>query len=90
MKERDVVASFIPQGVCSRQIDFEIDDVGLVRDVRFTKGCAGNALGVATLVEGRPATEIIALLKGLPCDNKPTSCPDQLAKALAAELEARS
>ena len=74
--------SFTPKGVCSSKIDFEIDQDGLVRNVRFTRGCAGNTKGVAALVEGRPAEEIIALLKDIPCGFKKTSCPDQLARAL--------
>jgi uncharacterized protein (TIGR03905 family) len=84
------LASYSPEGVCSIRIDFEIDDEGLVRDLSFTKGCPGNAQGVAKLAEGRPAEEIIELFRGIPCGRKDTSCPDQLAKALSQELESRS
>lgn len=80
------MATYIPQGVCSRKIEFEIDEEGLVRDVRFTRGCAGNTAGLAILAEGQPATRLIELLKGVPCGLKSTSCPDQLAVALEAEL----
>jgi len=83
------MASYIPQGVCARRIDFEVDEEGLVHDIVFTRGCPGNALGLAKLAEGRPATELIALFDGVPCADKPTSCPDQLAQALAAYLKAR-
>jgi len=83
------MATFAPEGVCSKQIDFHIDGEGLIRDVSFTGGCPGNAVGVAKLVEGRPAAEVIALFDGLACGNKPTSCPAQLAKALQQELEGR-
>ncbi|MDR2109227.1 MAG: TIGR03905 family TSCPD domain-containing protein [Coriobacteriales bacterium] len=79
--------SYQPKGVCASQIDFSIDDEGLVRDVSFTGGCPGNALGVARLAEGRPATELIELFSGIPCGSKPTSCPTQLAKALQEHLE---
>jgi uncharacterized protein (TIGR03905 family) len=81
--------SFIPEGVCSTRIDFEIDDEGLTHNVRFTRGCPGNAVGLAKLAEGRPAPEIIELFTDLPCGTKPTSCPAQLAKALSRELESR-
>jgi uncharacterized protein (TIGR03905 family) len=82
--------SFIPQGVCATNIDFEIDDEGLVHDVRFTKGCPGNTLGVALLAEGRPAGELIELFKDVPCGRRGTSCPAQLALALSQELEFRA
>jgi uncharacterized protein (TIGR03905 family) len=68
-------------GTCSRQIHFDVID-GVVHNVHFIGGCMGNTLAVAKLVEGRNAKEMIALLKGTPCGNRGTSCPDQLAKAL--------
>jgi len=80
------VPSFKPTGVCAKQIDFELDSDGLVHDIHFMKGCPGNAIGVAKLAEGRSAEELIKLFKGLPCGDKCTSCPDQLAVALEAEL----
>ena len=83
------MSSFIPKGVCSTKIDFEIDDEGLVHNVRFTDGCPGNSAALTLLTENRAATDLIKLLEGLPCDRKNTSCPDQLTKALSEELEAR-
>lgn len=71
-------------GVCSQAIHFELDEEDRVRNVRFVKGCPGNLSGIAKLVEGMKREEVIERLSGLPCGNKPTSCPDQLAKALAA------
>lgn len=83
------MASYIPHDVCSRRIDFDIDNENKVRNVSFEGGCSGNALGVSRLVEGRDADEIIALLSGTPCGKRDTSCPDQLAQALAENLQAR-
>jgi len=80
------MASYIPKGVCSQKIEFEIDADGLVRNVRFTRGCSGNTAGLAKLAEGQPAERLIELLDGIPCGYKSTSCPDQFAKALAEEL----
>ena len=80
------MATYIPRGVCSSRIDFDVDENGLVFNVKFTNGCAGNTAGLAKLAEGRPAVELIALLKGVPCGLRGTSCPDQLARALEAEL----
>lgn len=69
------------QGTCSRQIDIDIED-GIVRNVSFTGGCHGNTQGVAALVRGMKADEVIARLEGIDCHGKGTSCPDQLARAL--------
>ena len=76
---------YTPPGVCPKAIDFELEN-GIVKNVRFTGGCSGNTQGVAALIQGMPAEEAIRRLKGLKCGFKPTSCPDQLAKALEAAL----
>lgn len=73
--------SFTPQGVCSAQIDFEIEN-GIVKNVRFTRGCNGNTQGISALVEGMKVDDVISRLKGTNCNGRGTSCPDQLAKAL--------
>ena len=73
------------QGTCSQAIEFEIVD-GVVKNVQFYGGCSGNTQGVATLVEGMKAEDIIAKLEGIRCGFKSTSCPDQLAKAIKQAL----
>ena len=78
--------SYKTRGTCSRQIDFELDN-GIVKNVSFFGGCNGNLKGTGALVEGRPAEEVIQLLKGMKCGFKPTSCPDQLAQALEKALD---
>mgnify|MGYP002735156978 CR=1 FL=1 len=70
-------------GVCAAKIVFEVDN-DIVHNVRFIGGCSGNTQGVAKLAEGMKADEVIARLQGIRCGMKATSCPDQLAKALAA------
>lgn len=75
-----------PSGVCSRMITFDVED-NKVKSVQFFGGCPGNAKGISQLVEGRPVDEIISLLEGITCGRKPTSCPDQLARALKAWKE---
>lgn len=72
-------------GTCSRQIEFELDN-GIVKNVSFFGGCNGNLKGIAALVEGKPAQEVIDAIKGIKCGFKPTSCPDQLAIALQEAL----
>ena len=69
------------KGTCSREISFDVVD-NKVTNVRFLGGCSGNTQGVAKLVEGMPAKEVIARLEGIQCGRRPTSCPDQLATAL--------
>lgn len=71
------------QGVCSREIHFEVVDNKLT-NVKYVGGCAGNTLGVARLVEGMEVDTAIERLAGIPCGPRPTSCPDQLARALKA------
>lgn len=76
---------FRTSGVCARAITFDVDAGGAVRNVCFDGGCNGNAQGIASLAEGRQAEELIRLLGGIRCDGKPTSCPDQLARALTEQ-----
>jgi len=73
-------------GTCSRMVIVEVED-GVVTDCSFVGGCAGNTVGVATLVKGMRAEDAIAKIKGIRCGFKPTSCPDQLAKALEEALK---
>lgn len=68
-------------GTCSTKIDFDVTD-GVVRNVKFAGGCSGNTQGVSALVEGMKVEDVIQRLKGIKCGFRPTSCPDQLAKAL--------
>ncbi len=72
---------YITSGTCSKKIAFEVEDLKVMR-VQFTAGCAGNLSGISSLIEGMHINEVIKRLDGLPCGPRPTSCPDQLAKAL--------
>ena len=72
-------------GTCSRMVILDIED-GVVTDCKFVGGCAGNTLGVAALVIGMKTDEVVARLKGIKCGFKPTSCPDQLARAVEEAL----
>lgn len=69
------------RGVCSQAIRFEIEN-NKVRGVQFIGGCSGNTQGVARLIEGMDVDDAISRLEGIHCGPRPTSCPDQLAKAL--------
>lgn len=79
--------TYIPRGVCSRKIDIDIDDNGIINKVQFTGGCNGNTSGVSKLVEGMQAEDVIDRLKDIDCNGRGTSCPAQLAIALEEALE---
>lgn len=70
-----------PQGVCSQLMTVEVED-GVVLRMEVMGGCDGNLQGISQLVKGRPAEEVVRLLKGIRCGYKDTSCPDQLAQGL--------
>jgi uncharacterized protein (TIGR03905 family) len=83
------VPTYETHGVCSTSVTFDLDVDGAIRNIRFEGGCDGNAQGLARLAEGRPAGQIMALLSGVQCGDKSTSCPDQLARALEKHMAAR-
>ena len=57
-----------------------------IANVEFVGGCAGNTAGISSLVKGMDAHEVIKRLEGTKCGARPTSCPDQLSKALKQAL----
>ena len=73
--------TYIPQGVCSTKVDFEIED-GVVKNVSFLGGCNGNLKAISALVEGMPVDEVTKKLSGISCGMKSTSCTDQFATCL--------
>ena len=77
---------FSPRGVCSVKIQFDIDDDKKLHNVSFTGGCNGNLKAIGKLVEGRSAEEVSGILKGNTCGFRNTSCADQFAKAIEANL----
>ena len=75
-------------GTCSKQIHFSLEN-GIVHNVKFDGGCNGNLQGIGRLVEGMKVEDVMARLKGISCNGRPTSCPDQLAQALEQAITAR-
>ena len=69
------------KGTCSQRILFEVEN-DILKNVQFIGGCNGNLKGIGALVEGMKIDDVIDRLDGTTCGGKPTSCPDQLAKAL--------
>ena len=74
--------TFRPRGVCSQQMQVEVDEQGVIRELQVLGGCSGNLQGIAALVKGMPAAEAVERLQGIRCGFKDTSCPDQLARNL--------
>ncbi|MCD8230597.1 MAG: TIGR03905 family TSCPD domain-containing protein [Clostridiales bacterium] len=76
------------KGTCSTMIEVELDG-DIVKNVKFTGGCNGNLQGVSRLVAGRTVDEVESTLSGIRCGFKPTSCPDQLSKAVREAYNAQ-
>ena len=75
--------TYRPKGVCAQKIEFDVAEDGTLHNVRFLGGCNGNLQGIGALVEGMELQEAMSRLSGIKCGWKQTSCPDQLARALA-------
>ena len=78
--------TYQPRGVCSRLMEFEIED-GILKDIIIRGGCNGNLKGISALVKGMRVDDVIAKLDGIDCSGRGTSCPDQLARGLKLALE---
>ena len=78
-----------PVGVCSMRINVTVEE-DIIQDVSFLGGCAGNTIGIASLLKGMKIEEAIKRLKGINCGGKGTSCPDQLAIGLEKILEEKN
>lgn len=74
------------QGVCAKDITFDING-NVITNVSFNGGCNGNLKAVSKLVDGMTVEEIEDKLLGNTCGWKPTSCADQLAKAVREAYE---
>lgn len=70
------------ENVCARRIKVELDG-NVVTNVEFLDGgCSGNLKAVPKLVEGMTVEQIEEKLSGITCGRRPTSCADQLTKAV--------
>lgn len=84
-KEMDKLVGFkyIPQGVCPKELTLVVDtEEKTIQDMHFSGGCSGNHNGICALVKGMDIEEAAKKLEGIKCGARPTSCPDQLSKAL--------
>ncbi|MDR3356001.1 MAG: TIGR03905 family TSCPD domain-containing protein [Spirochaetaceae bacterium] len=76
-------------GTCASRIFFDINE-GRVHKIQFEGGCNGNLKAISKLCEGMPAEDVIKNLRGIECGSKPTSCGDQLARAVEKAVEHQS
>jgi len=72
--------------VCSRSINFDIEG-DVITNVSFYGGCDGNLKAISKLVDGMTVEQIEGYLKGNTCGPRPTSCADQLARAVREAYE---
>ena len=77
---------FIPKGVCSRKYVIDLED-GIIKDIKIEGGCHGNLQGIAALLRGQRAQDVVDRLSGIKCGGKPTSCPDQISIALRQAMK---
>ena len=69
------------ENVCSQVISFDIDG-DVISNIEFFGGCNGNLKAISKLVDGWTVEKIEQYLLGNTCGRRPTSCADQLAKAV--------
>jgi len=72
---------YVTKGTCAVKIKFDLRQ-GRVYQISFENGCNGNLKALAILAEGMMATDLVQKLKGNTCQDRPTSCADQLALAV--------
>lgn len=69
------------ENTCSQLISFDIND-NTISNIEFYGGCNGNLKAISKLLEGSTVEEIEEKLLGNTCGRRPTSCTNQLAKAV--------
>jgi len=81
--------SYRTKMTCSSEIRFDLNG-NIVSNIEFIGGCDGNLKAISKLVDGWTVESIVEKLSGNTCGYKPTSCADQLAKAVESEYARQS
>ncbi len=81
-----MITEYTNRGVCSRKTVVDLSSDGTINDIQIIGGCNGNTSGIAKLLKGMNARDAIQRLKGIDCNGRGTSCPDQVAFALEQAL----
>lgn len=82
--------TFKPNNVCSREMTIEYDDDGVINHAIVIGGCNGNLQAICRLITGMKVNDVIKTLKGIKCRGSrtgETSCPDQMAIGLEANIK---
>ena len=87
-KTEPTILQYETRGTCCRFMQIAITD-DVILDIEFIGGCNGNLQGIKSLVKGMKVDDVIEKLSGIQCGDKPTSCPDQLARCLAKYKDAK-
>ena len=82
-----MITEYTNRGVCSRKTIVELDDAGIIKDIKIIGGCSGNTQGLMSLLVGMHAKDAIERMNGIDCNGRGTSCPDQVANALELALQ---
>ena len=77
---------YMTSGTCARIIEFDLDG-DIVHNIKFYGGCDGNLKAISKAVDGWTVDQIEKTFAGNLCGMKPTSCADQLAKAVRHGLK---
>lgn len=77
--------NYATRGTCARSISFDVED-GKLHNIEFMGGCNGNLKAIGKLLEGADARQAADTLRGNICGHRPTSCADQLARAIDGML----
>ena len=72
---------YLTENTCSKVISMDIDG-DVVKNIEFMGGCNGNLKTIPLLLDGWTVDQIESKLSGIICGRRPTSCSDQLAKAV--------
>ncbi len=81
-----MITEYTNRGVCSRKTVVDLAEDGTINNIQIVGGCNGNTGGIMVLLKGMKASDAIAKLKGIDCNGRGTSCPDQVARALEEAL----
>ncbi len=75
------------ENTCSQIISMDLDG-DVVHNVSFVGGCNGNLKAIPLLIDGWTVEQIAEKLSGVTCGRRPTSCADQLARAVREAYKA--
>ncbi len=70
------------EGVCPQMVEYSISEDNSVHDIKFIGGCNGNLQAISKLCNGKHIDELDALLSGIKCGPRQTSCSNELVKAI--------